>query len=129
MFLAAQLRDWLNHVIVTGGFWACFGVLIPWSTIGMLRRKRWITLRVILSVLAGVATFYLIGFALRFGSTWLFYRYCDGFGLVPFIACSINPSYSEGKLFGIDFLVMMGFWTFLFGTLYLCFVFRGQQPI
>jgi hypothetical protein len=82
-------------------------------------------------------TFYAVGFALRFGTgaSALFYRYCDLFGLTTAIARLADRDYSPGEEIGsllaarIDFLVMISFWTFVFGFLYFRFVFHAPRTI
>lgn len=39
-FLAEQLPDWLDTVIVGGIFWVCFAEIIPANTVGFFRRPQ-----------------------------------------------------------------------------------------
>jgi len=104
--------------------------------------SRWIVkrtpIRLVLSTIAGLITFYVVAAALRFGtqSEWLLWQYYDPLHIPTFAGRLVTSEYFVGMndtgMFTntlwadrLAKLVTLGFWTLLFGTLYFRFVFRG----
>src|SRR4051794_17443371 len=105
-----------------------------------LWRTRSTAFRVLLAVLAGFLTYFVVGAAISLASpsalaSSMYFRV---FGVSPYIAHVLDPEYTgeEGLLFRmpwvgiwVDRLVTIGFWSLLFGTLYFYPLRRGRRTI
>jgi hypothetical protein len=94
--------------------------------------------RIGLSALAGLVTFYVIGatgLTLGAGGSWLFDQYRYAFGLAPLVGHALEgPWILEDEFYGrhgslIAGLTTIAFWTILFGGVYFRYVFRARQAI
>ena len=95
-------------------------------------------LRILVSAIAGVLTFYgiaLAALALRMDTSWLFDQYRYAFGLGPLIGHALEGEWIiEDEFYGrhgslIAGLTTVTFWTLLFGVLYFRYVFRRRRII
>ncbi len=104
--------------------------------------SRWIVksmpVRISLSALAGLVTFYAIGaaaLALGANGSWSFDQYRYAFGLAPLIGHAFEgPWILEDEFYGrhgslIAGLTTIGFWTIVFGAFYFRYVFRRPRTI
>ena len=94
--------------------------------------------RISLSALAGLVTFYVIGtaaLALGADGSWSFDQYRYAFGLAPLIGHALEgPWILEDEFYGqhgslIASLTTIGFWTIVFGAFYFRYVFRRSRTI
>jgi hypothetical protein len=101
---------------------------------------RSVALQVILAVLAGCLTYFIVGLAIRLASpsSLASSMYFRVFGLAPYLGHVFDPDYTgeEGLVFRIpwvgtwvDRLVTIGFWSLLFGTLYFYPLRRRRRTI
>ena len=101
---------------------------------------RSVALQVILAVLAGCLTYFIVGLAIRLASpsSLASSMYFRVFGFAPYLGHVFDPDYTgeEGLVFRIpwvgtwvDRLVTVGFWSLLFGTLYFYPLRRWRRTI
>jgi hypothetical protein len=94
--------------------------------------------RIGLSALAGLVTFYAIGIAaaaLGADRSWLFDQYRYAFGLAPLIGHALEgPPILEDEFYGLHGSLIAGlttiaFWTMIFGALYFRYAFSRRRAI
>jgi hypothetical protein len=98
-----------------------------------------VTLRLVLSIFAGVLTFYLVGCTILVGAgrPWLL-KYCDVLGIPTFFARFADRYYyycendtgmwqESARAAHIAGSVSLAMWTLFFGAVYFRFVFRGPR--
>jgi hypothetical protein len=105
-----------------------------------LWRSRSVAFQLILAVLAGCFTYFIVATAISLASpsSLASSMYFRAFGLAPYLGHMFDPDYTgkEGLVFRmpwvgiwVDHLVTIGFWSLLFATLYFYPLRRWRRTI